>query len=66
MRAGLRTVRPSATTSISPVGRLGFSVPAGRRATVPATETTYSARRSPALAWAAGLMAGLKTTWVVP
>ena len=35
-----------ATTSISPVGRSGFSLPSGRRRTVPVTRMQYSLRSS--------------------
>src|SRR5690349_1639727 len=41
-----RTSTSSATTSISPVGSSGFSLPAGRVRTVPVTSTQNSARRS--------------------
>ncbi len=39
-----------ATTSISPVGMLGFSSPAARRRTLPLTATTNSGRAASALA----------------
>ena len=48
---GSATVRIStwqSPTSISPVDRLGFTVPSGRGRTVPVTRTTYSLRRSAA------------------
>src|SRR3954470_4950954 len=46
-------------TSISPVGRSGFSLPSGRRRTSPVTSTQYSLRR-----WCAS--SSRTTTWTYP
>ncbi len=56
----------SATTSISPVSRSGFSRPDGRRRTTPVTFTTYSALKSRAAVCALAELSGSKTTWVMP
>src|SRR4051812_25194832 len=42
---GVRTSSREATTSTSPVGSSGFSLPSGRRRTSPLTSTQYSLRR---------------------
>gem|GEM_PF-6044256 len=53
VREGLSTLTDSASTSISPVGRFLFSVPAGLGLTTPVISMTYSDRHSAATLWAA-------------
>ena len=55
-----------ATTSTSPVGSLGFSVPFGRRVTSPFRLMQYSGRSSLATLCTAGETLGLNTTCTIP
>jgi len=60
----LRMCRLVATSSISPVASSGLDF--WRLITWPSTATTNSPRACSALAWAAGCVSLLKTTWTMP
>ena len=62
--AGESTSISAMKISIAPVGSSGFSVPSGRRRTVPSIRTTDSARSRSAAANAG--LSGSATHWVSP
>ena len=61
-----RISRASARISISPVDSFGLTVPSGRLATLPVTETTYSAAERASGVQVRLPPSGPKTTWVLP
>ena len=64
--AALRTTAALASTSMSPVSRLGLAVPSGRGRTVPVICATHSARKRSATLNASGASSGWKTTCTRP
>src|SRR4029453_10444423 len=65
-RDSLRILTSVTCTSIAPVASFGFSVPAGREATVPRTASTNSERTASAFACTSPAFEGSNRHWVSP